>query len=496
MLTSGSQQQYFLRNNEVQWAGGVWDMVFVGTVGAPSSHCGADPAAGKLPTVTVDSTPVVAEKPFISIDNSGLYSLNVPAARTNSQGVDWSVGNQIGFEQVYVADAAHDTSATINAQLAVGMHVVLSPGIFNLDTPLLLSSPNQVLLGLGLATLVPTSGQPAIQVGNVDGVRVAGVLLEAGEQSSSALLVWGDGLHTGSATNPGVLSDVFARVGGPQCQGRQTERMIEINSGHIIGDDLWLWRADHCIGDVTVPPLANPCQVGLVVNGDDVTMYGLAVEHTLQDLTQWNGERGETYFYQSELPYDVDQSYGDQKFVGYRVAQDVSMHHGFGVGVYHFFRDNTVVLESAISVPSSLESSMVSPLTVFLNGKGKIQHIINDKGASTSQTDGSNAVAAWYCDDAPVPTPTPSPSPQPPAPTPMPVPTPTPTPVPTPKPVPVPMPATCNVDDSVMCPLDNVYCAGNQCCPSGDTCPSADPSFTGCPKGKTVDCTGQGVVLV
>jgi len=240
------------------------------------------------------------------------------------------------------------------------------------------------------------------------------------------------------------------------------------------------------MGDVTVPPLANPCQVGLVVNGDDVTMYGLAVEHTLQDLTQWNGERGETYFYQSELPYDVDQSYGDHKFVGYRVAQDVSTHHGFGVGVYHFFRDNAVVLDTAISVPSSLESSMVSPLAVFLNGKGKIQHIINDKGASTSQTDGSNAVPAWYCGDAPTPTPSPQPSPQP-----SPVPTPT-----TPAPTPTPVPATCNVGDPVMCPLDNVYCAGSQCCPSGDTCPSADPSFTGCSKGKTVDCTGQGILLV
>ena len=44
-----------------------------------------------------------------------------------------------------------------------------------------------------------------------------------------------------------------------------------------------------------------------MVDGDDVTTYGLAVEHTLEDLTVWNGEGGQVYFYQSELPYDVDQ---------------------------------------------------------------------------------------------------------------------------------------------------------------------------------------------
>ena len=46
---------------------------------------------------------------------------------------------------------------------------------------------------------------------------------------------------------------------------------------------------------------SNRCDHVLVVDGDDVTMYGLAVEHTLADLTSWQGERGRTYFYQSEV---------------------------------------------------------------------------------------------------------------------------------------------------------------------------------------------------
>ena len=43
-----------------------------------------------------------------------------------------------------------------------------------------------------------------------------------------------------------------------------------------------------------------------------MTTYGLAVEHTEQDLTVWAGEDGQAFFYQSELPYIVDQQqFGD-----------------------------------------------------------------------------------------------------------------------------------------------------------------------------------------
>jgi len=39
-VVSGSQQQYIIRNSEMgEWSGGVWNMVFVGSTGAPESHC-------------------------------------------------------------------------------------------------------------------------------------------------------------------------------------------------------------------------------------------------------------------------------------------------------------------------------------------------------------------------------------------------------------------------------------------------------------------------
>lgn len=49
----------------------------------------------------------------------------------------------------------------------------------------------------------------------------------------------------------------------------------------------------------------NYVATGLEVNGNYVKAYGLFVEHTLGDMVSWNGEHGEVYFYQSELPYDV-----------------------------------------------------------------------------------------------------------------------------------------------------------------------------------------------
>lgn len=122
----------------------------------------------------------------------------------------------VSFENVYVAKNASDTAESINAKLAEGLHLVLTPGIYRLDAPLQVAQKGQVVLGLGLATLVPTAGTSAITVAAVDGVRVAGLLIQAGEKESPTLLEWGDEGYAGDATDPGVISDVFVRVGGPE----------------------------------------------------------------------------------------------------------------------------------------------------------------------------------------------------------------------------------------------------------------------------------------
>jgi len=78
------------------------------------------------------------------------------------------------------------------------------------------NKPDIVILGLGMATLISTNGKACIEVGDVEGVRIAGILLQAGEIQTPALLQWGVNKsgYAGNSQNPGVASDVFARVGG------------------------------------------------------------------------------------------------------------------------------------------------------------------------------------------------------------------------------------------------------------------------------------------
>jgi hypothetical protein len=81
-------------------------MVFVGCDGdVYKSGCEAVWTPGPNPgaVTNVPTTPVVAEKPFITIDEAGKFSLAVPRPRFNSTGSDWDVGRTVPFEQVYVA---------------------------------------------------------------------------------------------------------------------------------------------------------------------------------------------------------------------------------------------------------------------------------------------------------------------------------------------------------------------------------------------------------
>uniref|UniRef100_A0A0K6SAJ1 Pectate lyase superfamily protein domain-containing protein n=2 Tax=Chromera velia CCMP2878 TaxID=1169474 RepID=A0A0K6SAJ1_9ALVE len=197
-VKSGSQQQWLSRNSQIQggWEGSNWNIVFVGTTGAPPSHCGKD---GGQPYVTVDETPLIAEKPFLSVDERGQYSLLVPPVVKGTKGVSFDLsgkGNrrktqgktkkeqpvQIDFSQVYVANNATDSAESINDHLRLGFHVVITPGVYSLEAPLTVVHENQVVLGIGLPSLIPSAGVSSVlQISRkAEGARVAGLLVEAG----------------------------------------------------------------------------------------------------------------------------------------------------------------------------------------------------------------------------------------------------------------------------------------------------------------------------
>jgi hypothetical protein len=360
-------------------------MVFSGVQGAPAETWPADGhnAAGTVPVTVESTTPVVRSAPFLrQVD--GQWSLFAPNARTDSSGVAWGTsaadGRSIPFDQVFLARPS-DSVDTVNAALDAGMHVVLTPGVYSYDQPLRVTKPGTVVLGMGMATLVPTAGNAAIETGDVAGVQLSGITIDAGAQRSDVLVQVGPtGASVADAADPTTLTDVFVRIGGPHAGSATTS--IEVNTPHTVLDDIWAWRADHGTG---VGWTVNTADTGVVVNGDDVTALGLFVEHYQRNQVIWNGERGRTVFYQSEIPYDVpDQaSWNDGGRTGwssYKVADGVTQHQASGMGVYSFFRDAPVVAQDAIQTPGGSGIELRHLVTRFLNGQGGIDHVVDGRG--------------------------------------------------------------------------------------------------------------------
>jgi hypothetical protein len=388
---SGPQQQWISRNSEWgSWTGANWNMVFVGI---PNPPAGEWPAP---PYTKIAQTPIVREKPFLEVDTQGNFSVRVPSLVANSSGISWHAGatpgKSIPIARFYIARPGVDTAASLNAQLAKGKNLLFTPGIYELTEPIRITRPNTVAMGLGFATLRPTNGTAAMTTEDVDGIIVAGLLFDAAPASSPVLLQIGPrgsnanhASHADHAKNPISLHDVFFRVGGAGV-GRAGIN-LEINSSYTIVDHTWIWRADHGSG---VGWNLNTSDNGLVVNADNVTIYGLFVEHYQQFQVLWNGNGGRTYFYQSEIPYDPpDQaSYssaaGTNGWASYKVAGSVTTHEAWGLGVYSVFRHPGVTLTRAIEVPAVAGVKFHHMITVALDNLGEIGNVINSTGGPTS----------------------------------------------------------------------------------------------------------------
>jgi hypothetical protein len=388
-VRSGSQQQWLTRGSELgSWKGANWNMVFVGARGAPAE------SFPEPPYTTIDSVPIIREKPFLYVDARGAWKVFVPAPRSKARGTTWGSGTPRGVAHAlseFVIVKPGSSAAVMNAALAETKNLILTPGIYHLDAPLHITRANTIVLGLGLATLVADNGVGggAINVDDVGGVTIAGVLIDAGETNSPVLMQVGPpGSSADHASNPTLLSDVFVRVGGAGV-GKAT-RSIVVNSNNVIGDHLWLWRADHGRGvGWTINTAAN----GLIVNGNDVTMYGLFVEHYQQYQVQWNGNGGRTYFFQNEMPYDVpDQAEwmsgegATRGFAAYQVGAAVTSHEARGLGSYCFFNKNpSVVADRAFEAPVTANVRLRNMVTVSLGGgKGTIAHVVNDVGPAAA----------------------------------------------------------------------------------------------------------------
>ena len=386
LVLSGSQQQWLTRNSQINsgWTNGVWNQVFSGVIGAPAQ------AFPNPPYTTLAQSPMTREKPFLYVDTSGNFNVFVPALQTNSSGITWgngpAPGSSIPISNFFIAKPS-DSAEKINIALALGKHLILTPGIYHLDRPLFVFRPDTVILGLGFPTLVPTRGNLSMLVLNVPGVKLSGMIFDAGPVNSPVLLQVGL-LPVSFGSNPKdptLIQDVFFRIGG--ATPGKANVSLQISTDNVILDDIWAWRADHGAG---VGWTNNTAANGLIVNGDNVTAYGLFVEHYQNYQVIWNGENGSTIMFQNEMPYDPPTQAawshnGINGFASYKVADWVKSHQAWGTGAYCFFNVNpSIINDHGFEAPSTAGVQFHDLLTVSLGGVGTIEHVINEIGATAN----------------------------------------------------------------------------------------------------------------
>jgi hypothetical protein len=329
---------------------------------------------------------VSKEKPYLYVDDAGSWNVFVPAARQDSSSATWieqsTPGASIPLSQFYLAHPG-DLVTDINAALEAGLHLLLTPGVYDLAEPITVTRADRVVLGMGLATLTATHGDAALTTSDVPGIDIAGVTIDAGPVNSPVLVKIGTTADCSTSDGLTALQDVFFRIGGPHVG--KADVALEINRDKVLLDDLWIWRADHGV-DGSVGWDVNTSDTGLVINGDNVTALGLFVEHFQKQNVIWNGDGGQVIFFQNELPYDPPNQAaymnGDEPgYPAFEVAETVTSFTGWGMGSYIYTNvDPTIHVANAFKVPTSPGVVMNSLVTINLSGPGTIDHVINSVG--------------------------------------------------------------------------------------------------------------------
>jgi hypothetical protein len=387
-------QQYLVRNSAIGGAvgcpNGLWNMVYSGVQGAP------DPVfTGQCQQNTVlSASPVTQEEPFLYTDSGGNYNVFVPAVQHASSGPSWSGGQEAGttvpLSKFFVASPATPTAA-ITAALALGKDLILTPGVYNLNQPIVVSRPGTVVLGLGLATLVPQRGNAAMVVTPNRGVKLSGIIVDAGPVNSPVLVSVGLPGLGGSSADPDVIQDVYFRVGGAETTPTSASVSLLDNASNSIIDNVWAWRADHgnAVGWTT-----NTGNTGLVVTGSDVTAYGLAVEHYQKNEVIWSGQGGTEIFFQNELPYDPPSqsawmaSPNQNGYPAFLVSPNVKTFQSYGMGSYVVFIQTSATLHDAeaFQAPKTPGVQFHNSFGVWIAGSGGLDSIVNGVGGPVTST--------------------------------------------------------------------------------------------------------------
>lgn len=395
-VINANQQQWITRNSNIDgWTNGVWNQVFSGVVGAPA-QCFPEVSPCSGPYTTLPTSPVTREEPYLYVDANGNYNVFVPAVQTNSSGTTWATGlmpgRSIPINRFFIAQPG-DSVTQINLELLAGKNLILTPGIYNLPGSIDVLYPDTVVLGIGFPTLIPQNGNASLRTLSGRGVLVSGIIFDAGPSTSPVLFQSGSLLSAlldgDCSQDPSAIQDVFFRIGGAEAGSATIS--LEVNANNTILDDIWAWRADHGSG---VGWTVNTADTGLLVNADNVTAYGLFIEHFQKYEVIWNGNGGTDIFLQNEMPYDPPsqaawmEAPGVDGYAAFKVTNRVSSFKGYGMGSYSFFNQGiNIYAANAFEAPTTLApESFQDLLTIFLStsGFGGIENVINNTGGSST----------------------------------------------------------------------------------------------------------------
>jgi hypothetical protein len=110
---------------------------------------------------------VTEEEPFLYTDSSGSYNVFVPAVQTTRPDRPGPAAPKPARPSRCRSSSwptRHAGPGRSTPPLALGKNLILTPGVYDLNQPIVVSRPDTVVLGLGFATLVPQHGNAAMIV--------------------------------------------------------------------------------------------------------------------------------------------------------------------------------------------------------------------------------------------------------------------------------------------------------------------------------------------
>jgi len=404
-----SQQQWCNLNSSFnKFSNTVWNLTNIGCTG--NLDVRGTPPDGSV--TQIEKTPKIAGKPYLYYDGT-VFQIVKPSVKPDIKGplpLTDLITDYTLIDNIYYANP--NELNEIQNKIDEGFSIVLTPGIYNLTDTITISKDGIIILGLGMATLVaPSNGGQAILVeDNVNDLRLSSFIIQANKDNidpkpeTPVLLQIGKTSNNQYQTNAIFLDNIFIKV-GPELIIAPSETpdtinvdtMLIINTNGVVASNLWLWRADH--GPYGSIIGTSKCNNGLIVNGDNVNIYGLFVEHASVNLIQWKGANGKLYFLQSEYPYDAASDFNQPC-----LTVTGNVFEGQALGVYCYFRDNQVTVPKAISCPES-GVKIKNAFTVFLNynplkpetEQSEITHVVNETGkASVKSTIGNPQYVLLY----------------------------------------------------------------------------------------------------